>query len=159
MGENKKKLYWKLFLGTLAIEQMSKYIIDATMKIGQRIPIIENFFSITSVHNTGAAWSMLEGQMVLFAIAAIIAIGLMIGYFCSTSKEEVITRCGLILMISGTLGNLYDRMVFHYVRDFLDFIIFGYDFPVFNVADICLCVGAGLIVLTFFIEQYWGLKR
>ncbi len=159
MGENMKKLYWILLLGTLAIDQMSKYIIDATMKLGQSIPVIKNFFSITAVHNTGAAWSMFEGQMVLFAIVSIIALGIMIAYFASTKQEEFITRSGLILMISGTLGNFYDRMMFQYVRDFLDFNIFGYDFPVFNVADICLCVGAGLIILTFVIEQYWGLKR
>ncbi|MEE0830845.1 MAG: signal peptidase II [Longicatena sp.] len=154
-----KKLYWILLLGTFAIDQITKYIIDATMQLGQSIPVIKNFFSITAVHNTGAAWSMFEGQMVLFAIVSIIALGIMIAYFASTKQEEFITRSGLILMISGTLGNFYDRMMFQYVRDFLDFNIFGYDFPVFNVADICLCVGAGLIILTFVIEQYWGLKR
>jgi signal peptidase II len=159
MGENMKKLYWILLLGTFAIDQITKYIIDATMQLGQSIPVIKNFFSITAVHNTGAAWSMFEGQMVLFAIVSIIALGIMIAYFASTKQEEFITRSGLILMISGTLGNFYDRMMFQYVRDFLDFNIFGYDFPVFNVADICLCVGAGLIILTFVIEQYWGLKR
>ena len=154
-----KKLYWILLLGTFAIDQITKYIIDATMQLGQSIPVIKNFFSITAVHNTGAAWSLFEGQMVLFAIVSIIALGIMIAYFASTKQEEFITRSGLILMISGTLGNFYDRMMFQYVRDFLDFNIFGYDFPVFNVADICLCVGAGLIILTFVIEQYWGLKR
>ena len=154
-----KKLYWILLLGTFAIDQITKYIIDATMQLGQSIPVIKNFFSITAVHNTGAAWSMFEGQMVLFAIVSIIALGIMIAYFASTKQEEFITRSGLILMISGTLGNFYDRMMFQYVRDFLDFNIFGYDFPVFNVADICLCVGAGLVILTFVIEQYWGLKR
>ena len=68
MGENMKKLYWILLLGTFAIDQITKYIIDATMQLGQSIPVIKNFFSITAVHNTGAAWSMFEGQMVLFAI-------------------------------------------------------------------------------------------
>lgn len=154
-----KIFIWILLLGTLAIDQMTKYMIDANMVLSESIPLIDGFFSITYVHNTGAAWSMLEGQMIFFAIAAIIALGLMIWFYRTTKKDEIITRMGIILMISGTLGNLYDRVVFQYVRDFLDFNIFGYDFPVFNVADICLCVGAGLIILTFILEEYWGLKR
>lgn len=154
-----KIFIWILLLGTLAIDQMTKYMIDANMVLSESIPVIDGFFSITYVHNTGAAWSMLEGQMIFFAIAAIIALGLMIWFYRTTKKDEIITRMGIILMISGTLGNLYDRVVFQYVRDFLDFNIFGYDFPVFNVADICLCVGAGLIILTFILEEYWGLKR
>lgn len=158
-SENMKKIQWFLLFGTLALDQITKYFIDSYLQLGERITIIDGFFDITSVHNTGAAWSMLEGQMLVFAIASIVALILMILFYRSTSKEEFLTRSGLILMISGTIGNFYDRLIFQYVRDFLSFNLFGYPFPVFNVADICLCVGAGIILLAFFIEQYWGLKR
>lgn len=154
-----KKIEMILLVLTLFLDQISKYILDASMLAGESIPVIDGFFSITYVHNTGAAWSMLEGQMLLFGIVTVIAMIVMIGYFRSTGKDEILTRCGLVLMISGTIGNFIDRMLFQHVRDFLDFIIFGYDFPVFNIADICLCVGVALVICAIAIEQIWGLKK
>lgn len=109
---------------------------------------------ITYVQNTGAAWSILEGKMLFFYLVSIIAVIAMVLYFKSLKENQYLSKIGIVLMISGTLGNFIDRLTLGYVRDFLDFIIFGYDFPIFNIADMCLCFGIGIILLDEFMDHY-----
>ena len=121
------------------------------MKLHDSIEVIENFFSITYVQNTGAAWSILEGSMIFFYFITIIAVVCMLAFYKSSDCDEI-SAWGVALMLGGTIGNFLDRLRLQYVVDFLDFIIFGYDFPEFNVADIALCVGVGVIILSFILE-------
>ena len=121
------------------------------MKLHDSIEVIKNFFSITYVQNTGAAWSILEGSMIFFYFITIIAVVCMLAFYKSSDCDEI-SAWGVALMLGGTIGNFLDRLRLQYVVDFLDFIIFGYDFPVFNVADIALCVGVGVIILSFILE-------
>ncbi len=145
-----------LFISILFADQITKWAIDFNMMLGDSITIIPNFFRITYLHNTGAAWSMFDGKLGFFFVITIIAIILMIYFYRNTEKHDYLTQYGLVLMMAGTIGNFIDRTAFHYVRDFLDFIIFGYDFPVFNVADMALCIGVFLILVSVFFEQYYG---
>ena len=79
---------------------------------------------------------------------------MLIYYFIKSDKSQVLLRFGIVLIFSGMLGNLYDRVVFHYVRDFLDFFVFGYDFPIFNIADMGVVIGVLLIILDLGIGEY-----
>lgn len=140
-----------LFIFILLFDQITKLIISSNMNLHDSIEVIENFFSITYVQNTGAAWSILEGSMIFFYFITIIAVVCMLAFYKSSDCDEI-SAWGVALMLGGTIGNFLDRLRLQYVVDFLDFIIFGYDFPVFNVADIALCVGVGVIILSFILE-------
>ena len=145
----------------LLLDQFSKIWIDTSMQLGQSITVIPNFFSITYLHNTGAAWGMLAGKISLFLIVSVVAAIGIIYYFMKSESYQKLTRFGLVLVFGGLIGNLIDRLAFGYVRDFIDFIIFGYNFPIFNVADMAITIGMALVILEIGIEEYkaWKLSK
>lgn len=153
--------YIVIFLTTLFVDQWSKYMVDHKMMLYQSISVIPGFFSLTYARNTGAAWSMFEGKMAFFYGVTVIALVALGYYFKYSQPHERLTRFGVILIFSGTVGNFIDRLCFQYVRDFLDFVIFGYDFPIFNVADSLICMGVFLMILEGLSEEYqlWKLSK
>lgn len=113
----------------------------------QQVSVINGFFSIFSTHNTGGAWSIFSNAtwlLIIFSILFIVAI-IVFNYFLKTKTYFYSISLGLLL--GGAVCNLYDRIFLGYVRDFikLDFI----NFPIFNIADICICVGVALVIVYF----------
>jgi signal peptidase II len=148
----KKREYFVL-VGVLALDLLSKYWITTVLKLYESITVIPGFFWLTYMRNTGAAWSIFEGQLWFFLlIAAAAMVGMAIIFF-KTDASNRLMRFALIFMFVGTMGNFIDRAVLTYVRDFLSFNTFGYMFPVFNVADMSLNVGAGLLILEAILER------
>ena len=130
-----------IVLGIL-LDQVVKIIIRVTMEEGKNIPIIKGFFHIAHIENTGAAWGGLSNMTVFLIILSIGILGFFIYLYKDIDfKNRLVFSISLVLVISGTIGNLIDRIIFQSVTDFLDFYIFGYDYPVFNIADILLVVG------------------
>ena len=113
---------------------------------GKSITVIPNFFSLVFVTNTGAAWSIMQGNTLFLVILGIIAIFSLI-FVMPTIKESIWKSISFTMLYAGIIGNLLDRAIFHYVKDFLKFTIFGYEYPVFNFADIFIVVGAILLIV------------
>ena len=154
-------LYLVAFLVIVIGDKVTKIIVDHTLSLGGSYAIIDNFFYFTYAHNTGAAWGMLAGKISLFLIVSVVAAIGIIYYFMKSESYQKLTRFGLVLVFGGLIGNLIDRLAFGYVRDFIDFIIFGYNFPIFNVADMAITIGMALVILEIGIEEYktWKLSK
>lgn len=143
-----------VLLGIL-IDQIVKIIIRVNMQEGDSFDIIKGFFRISHIENTGAAWGGFSGYTIVLIIVSIAILGFFIYMYKDINfKKKMVFSISLVLVISGTIGNLIDRLFFRSVTDFLDFIIFGYDFPVFNIADILLVVGFAIFIIDMiFLEK------
>lgn len=136
----------------ILLDQITKYYVAHNFIQGARQKVIDGFFYLTYVRNTGAGFSILQGQRWVFIILTFIALPLFIYLYVKSDPGHKMERFAYLLLISGTIGNFIDRVLYGSVVDFLDFIIFGYDFPVFNVADIFITVGVGLYLLLTLLE-------
>ena len=127
-------------------DQLIKLVVT-TLGLHNKLSIIPNFFYITYVRNDGAAWSILSGNRILLITIGIIAIVIL--YFLLIYKQEL-NNLKIIyysILNGGIIGNLLDRIFRGYVIDYLDFKIFNYYFPVFNLADIMIVIGTFLVII------------
>ena len=136
----------------LVADQLTKNYIVANFTLGESYPAIEGLFEFTYIHNKGGAWGMMNTHpwllLSLAAIVSVICIMLLVKY----KSQSKLMFWALTLVLSGGLGNIIDRVFreHHSVVDFID--VSFIEFPVFNVADCAVCIGAGLLVLFFVID-------
>ncbi len=159
MSTDRRPLLFLLALLTVALDQLTKFLIIQNVRSGQHITVIPGVFRITHVLNTGAAFSLLADTanpdtvryaLIAFSIIAAVIVAVMIG---RTGRVLSLTGVALALILGGALGNLYDRILRHVVIDFLEVHIVGYHWPDFNVADSAICIGATLLILEIFRPQ------
>jgi len=127
---------------TLALDQVSKYLVQTNMLRGESIPIIYSVFHLTYIQNPGAAFGILANQRVFFvAVTLLVLVGILVSYrYIPPSNEPM--RIALGLITGGALGNFIDRLRLGRVVDFLDFRVW----PVFNLADTAIVLGAGMLI-------------
>lgn len=149
--------HWRYYIVAavvLILDQLTKKLIDANLELFEQISVIGQFFLITHVLNDGAAFSMLPGASTLFiSITIVVVIGII--WYIERSRKTggrtlLLTALGLVL--GGALGNFIDRVLYGHVIDFLQFNFGSYTFPIFNVADIGIVIGVGLILLDSVLE-------
>lgn len=150
---NKKNFIYSISFIVLLFDQLIKLIVMNNMKLHQEITIIPNFFSIYYIENTGAAFSILGNKTLLLIIVSVICLILMKEYIKKEKEMSNLSIISLGMIIGGTIGNLFDRILYKAVIDYLAFDIFKYSFPVFNLADIAITVGASLLLLSYFIDN------
>ena len=117
------------------------------MNISDSIMIIKDFFYITYVRNMGAAWSIFSGERLGLIIVSLIIICFIVYYILKNKPKDRLEKIGYAMILGGAFGNLFDRIIYGYVIDFLDFYIFNYDYPIFNLADSFIFVGVVLLVI------------
>lgn len=142
----KSEIAWMIVL--VLADQITKWMAESFLSYGQPVEVIPGFFYWTLIYNTGSAWSLGAGiSMWFWYILTAAALVLFFRILNRTDRGDRWMRAGLVLIISGAAGNLIDRILYQHVRDFLNFFLFGYDFPVFNAADSFLCVGVAIVLI------------
>ncbi len=128
------------------LDQIIKFFIT-TLELHQKITIIQDFFYITYVRNDGAAWSILSGNRIILILVGIFALLLIYFFLIKNKKLTNLEQISYGILTGGIIGNLIDRIIHGFVIDYLDFKIFNYYFPVFNLADIMIVIGMFLIII------------
>ncbi|ASS65937.1 signal peptidase II [Paenibacillus sp. D51F] len=145
--------YW-LALVVIVLDQLSKWVISSRLELYEQLKVIGNFFVITSIRNTGAAFSILEGKRAFFLLITLaVAAGIMWYIHQSRKSGRTLLLTALGLVLGGALGNFIDRLLYGHVVDFLSFNFGSYSFPVFNLADTAITIGVGLIILDTFLGE------
>lgn len=125
------------------LDRVTKYIAVNYLAPGQSAEIIRNIFHFTLVLNSGAAFGLFRGGTIVFIILSLLVIAFIVVYIFRQKTKDTAISVALGLVLGGAAGNLLDRARFGYVIDFLDFRVW----PVFNIADSAITVGAALLVL------------
>lgn len=148
---SKRIKYYLIIVGIIAADQILKYMVSAKMELNESIALIDGIIHITYIRNTGAAFSILQDQRwILVILPILVAVVGMIYLTRHARRGNALMLTSISMIIGGGIGNAIDRAVKGYVTDFLDFQIW----PIFNFADVCVCVGCALLgVYIIFLDK------
>ena len=140
----------------ILVDFFSKYIVSKLMTLNETINLIDNFFRITYVKNTGAAFSIFSNNTILVIIISVVVIGFLLFYIYKNKGNNKLENVSYAFILGGAISNLIDRLVYGYVIDFLDFEILSYNAPIFNLADTFIVIGVILFLINTLRSRYDG---
>lgn len=150
------RLFWLTAALCIVLDQISKAWVRAAIPYNGTVPLLPGWVHLTHVNNLGAAWGVLTGQRWLL-VAVAVGVVAMVGSACrDVVRRGPLSGCGLGLILGGAIGNLLDRIVAGRVTDFIDLdtpVAYLRTFPVWNVADAALTVGAVCLILSFLLPS------
>lgn len=144
--------YYIIAILLIIIDQISKWLIVQNFDLYEGKVLIPGFFSLFYIQNKGAAWGIFEGKMIFFYIITILVVGYLVYTFHKYPIKSKLVGYSFSLILAGAIGNFIDRLLNGFVVDMfrLDFI----NFPIFNVADVCLTIGVALMIIhVLFFEE------
>lgn len=153
--------FYIIALSITLVDQVSKFYVQATLRLGQVVPVIPSFFNLTYVLNPGAAFGFLSGAPAairhpLFTAISIFAVLFIIYYRARHRQMRLLPSVALACILGGAVGNLIDRLRVGMVVDFLDFHYGGNHWPAFNVADSAITIGVALMILEIVTDRERG---
>lgn len=137
-------IYYIIAMILIGLDQLSKYLTVQEIALGEVVSLVPNVLSLTYIRNSGAAWSILEDQMIFFYVITVVVVGALIYFLHTEGKKSPIASTGITFIMGGAIGNFIDRLHLKYVIDMirLEFI----NFPIFNVADMALTIGVIILI-------------
>ncbi len=154
-----KYLFLFVISGALiVIDQYTKFMVTLHIPLNYSVKVVEGFFNLTHIRNSGVAFGIFSDQQselkpYLLVFVSIIAIVAILVIFHQTGKEKRMVQTGLVLVFSGAIGNLIDRVLHKEVIDFIDFFIENQHWPAFNVADSCITIGVMLMAADMLVNS------
>lgn len=146
---------WVLALAIVLADQITKHIVLATVETGSMVTVIEPYVQFVRVRNPGIAFGLNLGSLSrpFFIVASLAVLGVLVSLYRSTPPEERLRRIAIVVLCAGAIGNLIDRVRWSEgVVDFIRVVIWGREWPIFNVADMAVTVGAVLLGLSLLAE-------
>ncbi|NGQ93762.1 lipoprotein signal peptidase [Brevibacillus sp. SYP-B805] len=143
-------IYYLIALVVVVLDQFTKYLIVHNMEQGESIPLIPDVFHLTSHRNLGAAFGILQNQRLVFIIITLAVVAGIVVSLVRIGRTQPRVSLALSLVLGGAVGNFIDRVTTGEVVDFLDFTLIH--FPIFNVADVAITVGVGLLLLDLLLD-------
>ena len=146
-------LFWLPALLIFIADRLSKIQVMRGMAVCESHRVLGEFFRITSVRNTGAAFGLFAGNHRVFLWISLAAIALVLALYLRSGRGHRLRSLALGLILGGALGNVYDRIRYHEVVDFLELSVGRFHWPVFNMADSAVTVGVVLLALETWLQS------